>query len=87
MSDTFIIQVRDQTNNILRPTVNRNWSLATLLGNIKIAAGGVDMQSIGIDDSIYSLAKHGTKKLHELGIVPNKQIISYVTLNGGKLIS
>jgi hypothetical protein len=81
------IQVQDHINNILRLTVNRNWTLTTLVNNLRIASGGLEFQSIGIDDCMYSLFRDGNKRVHELGITPNKQIIVYVALNGDAIPS
>lgn len=83
MSDTFSVQVRDSRGTILRPTVNKNWKLSTFLQNLGVASGGTTVQSIGVDDFVYSGEKHGGKTLNEIGIIPNKQIVAYVTLNGG----
>lgn len=82
-SDTFVIQVRDSSGRIIRPTVNRNWKLSTFLNNLAVSAGGAAVQSIGLNDFVYSAEKHGYKTLSELGFVPNIQVVAYVTLNGG----
>lgn len=82
-SDDFVVQVRDQRGIIIRPTVNKNWKFSMFLYNLSESSGGIQVQSIGVDDYIYSVEKHETKTLSQLGFVPNKQVVAYANLNSG----
>lgn len=84
MRDVFTVQVRYFDGEIFRTSVNKNWTLNTLINNLELIAGGIKIATIGINYTIINRQMYGTKTLSEINVVPYLQLVVYQALNGGK---
>jgi hypothetical protein len=86
MSDTFAVLVRYQSGRVIQPMVNKKWKLKTFLLNMKVAAEGADVSSIGVEEIIYSGEQYGERTLESLGFLPQKQITVYSILDSSNFV-
>ena len=81
---TYIIQVNDLGNISKGLTVSSSWSLRVFI-QFLYEKGYIKIQGFRVNDSIYSVERHGYKTLGELGFCPNVQVILYEFVNGGAM--
>ena len=81
----FSIILVDPRSQAHRLRVNKFWKLETLMKQIDMISLDKKPDLIAIDDYTYTLKTDGGKALHELGIVPNKQVSLLVFLVSGRI--